>query len=99
LKNPNALTDSRYTAGRTSLIACLALAFDTCCIDFEQLERLGEGGFGTVYKVSLCHRAAHVTRHTSHVTRHTSHMVRSAISSTVVSTLSNAFFCLRKMPH
>jgi hypothetical protein len=119
LKNPNALTDSRYTAGRTSLIACLALAFDTCCIDFEQLERLGQGGFGTVYKVSLSHRAAHVTRHTSHVTRHTSHAtrhtshvtrhtshvtrhtsrtVRSAISSTVVSTLSNAFFCLRKMP-
>ncbi len=33
LKNPNALTDSRYTA------------------DFEQLERLGQGGFGTVFKV------------------------------------------------
>ncbi len=33
LKNPNALTDSRYAA------------------DFEQLERLGQGGFGTVFKV------------------------------------------------
>lgn len=33
MKNPNALTDSRYTA------------------DFEQLERLGQGGFGTVFKV------------------------------------------------
>jgi serine/threonine protein kinase len=53
LKNPNALTDSRYAAG-----VCLQPRIDpavdvsdTSLTDFEQLERLGQGGFGTVYKV------------------------------------------------
>jgi hypothetical protein len=45
LKNPSALTDSRYTA------------------DFEQLERLGQGGFGTVYANASHLHSIFVTLH------------------------------------
>ncbi len=72
LKNPSALTDSRYSA------------------DFEQLERLGQGGFGTVYAT-----ASHL--HTRIVTLPPG--TKCAISWMVAFTLSSAFCCRRRTVH